>query len=419
MHSSANDSNGSIDFSKPNEKQQGGGGRVPPPPGAALAEGMSSNTCPKSTYESDYDPYPCFVPGIDNLTLFLWESFLPVCLSYLEKVFNSPFDTKSPHDGYQSHVRLLNGLSVKWGHPRRRHARIEFTGQALRSLPEEIFQHLVLTLAPMVDHASRFDAAFNDMTAYGMTPKDLYEKLEHGAAGCKYYPAFFQRTENGNYPIRWMSDVDTGDTLYIGNKGADLLLRNYDKDGYSRYELQMRKDYATQAWLQLVEAAKKPLGAIGQLAVDLVFGRLQIKERKCTETTNDPIAKFWSKFQKRVKATPLRLVKQKVESSIVSKVNWIETGVAKTFAEVVNYQRYLGNHNYVQQLLRKGQSRMDAHSYALSEPVSDREIEVNGKLILKRRIFNGPLTNKDLSPSRVHEAVLDYLQSTRHRYQPQ
>jgi DNA relaxase NicK len=384
---------------------------------APVPEGRSSNTYPKSTLENDYDPYPSYIPGIDNLTLFICESFLPVCLAYLEKVFSCPFETRSPHDGYESHARLLNGLSVKWGHQKRCHARIEFTGQALRSLPEEILQHVVLTLAPWVDHATRFDAAFNDMTAYGMTPKQLYEKLEHGAAGCKYYPALFKRSQNGNYPVRWMSDIETGDTLYIGAKGSDILLRVYDKEGYTRWELQHRNEYATQAWGKLVEAANKPPGSIGQLAVDLVFGRLQIKHRKCTETTNDAIAKFWSSFQKKVKAAPLRLVRQKVETTILRKVAWAERTVAKTFAEVVNYQRYLGKRNYVQEFLRMGQSRMDSHSYTLSEPPLEKEVEVNGKLILKRRIFNGPLTNKEISPSRVHEAVLDYLRSVRQQGQ--
>jgi len=413
MHSNSTDSGSSISDNLPIEAR-GVGGHVPPPPVAAEGEDTTGNTYPKPIYKTDSDPYPSYVPGVDNLTLIGDEEYLPTVLSYLEQVYQQPFQNIAPRDGYTDAVMLPDGTNIQWGHPRRKRFRLELTGTALRSIHGDILQHLILTLAPMVHHATRVDVAINDMTAYGETPRSLHKRLESDKNSLRYF-----KTIDGIRPFSIILG-DSGDTLYLGRMKSAILARIYDKNGYTRYELQQRKQYGNMAWDELVDAAHESSEAVAQCCADIFFGRVQITQNKYEDKSKNPVARFWSSFQSRVKASPLRLIKQKVQSTIEQKVAWVKRSVAKTLAEVVNYQRHLGHHTFVQGLLQLGQSRMDAHSYAISEPVREAEIECSrtGQLLIKRRIFHNFVTDKDLSPSRVHERVLDYLQLQRRRDNP-
>ena len=345
--------------------------------------GTPSNTYHKHTDENAYDEYPSYIAAPDNYALVIHEKSFPEVVTYLEEVFQSQFDTTYPVDGYENGIRMLNGTRIDWGTkfgaPRK--PRLTINGQSLRSIYGEVMVHMILWLEPHVDHATRVDSAFNDMTAYGPTPESINRSLKTG----KVYPSFFRRNTEGLFPLQYIDGHGKGDTLYIGT--GDILARIYDKDGPTRYEVQYRNEYAVEAWEKHVEAAKQGHEALAHTCISIVLGRIEFKHDTNKNRSLNPVVSWWKRLLKSVRSNPFRIKRQPVEPTIGKFIKWMDEKMAKSIAKYAAYQRNHNVDNPLSQLEEKGKPLMTLHDVEQTEVKVETEVEVKGKLILKRPIF--------------------------------
>lgn len=135
---------------------------------------------------------------------------------------------------------------------------------------------------------------------------------------------------------------ELGTTIYVGSKKSHKMLRIYDKakeqrkDGdHVRFELQLRDEAAMKALEQFVKLSKEEAG---EFILGMVKGFVDFRKNDNENVTRRTRMKWYDKIMKQV--NDVKLVFDKLRSTISSLVEWVDRQVAPTLAL---FKRHFGD----------------------------------------------------------------------------
>lgn len=204
----------------------------------------------------------------------------------------------------------------------------------------------VTRIDPCVDHCP-------------FTPAQLLAEWQKGNVNTQVrYP---QEAKPGRENIRthqWHSSAK-GDTLYLGSNQASQMMRCYDMRGFTRVELQCRKERAHKNAELLFQAVDGGPEAFSRVVLGLIRGFVDFRDLSVdSNPTRAPLLPFWAEFVEgceKVKAT----LEGKAAQTFERLRAWLEFGVS---AMLATYARCGGS---VGDLLKLGKSRMRSRHRSL------------------------------------------------------
>jgi hypothetical protein len=200
----------------------------------------------------------------------------------------------------------------------REEAAVVITGSACRALTVET----VLTIAAALDaKATRLDVCIDGAS---FSPEEFYKHVTGGAAGqivnarCRSNGCSFLQNAEGS-------------TVYVGSRKSMRMLRVYDAHGYTRVELEAKKD-AAQALLARFYAVGTSDAAVAALVGGVVVDFIAVTklEHAHLEPRRRQLADWWADFVAGFQAAGLRYT-QRVQVTLEKYRNYLRDN-AVTFA---------------------------------------------------------------------------------------
>lgn len=240
--------------------------------------------------------------------------------------------------GY-SETFVLGGVKV-WHNPARRDmgACIEVSGDAC----EELGRDGLLAVWDAADwRVARVDLAVDRCP---FTPGDLRREWLAGQVDTRVKVL---DPEGGRAPragregwrrCEWSEQPD-GDMFAMGSRAAGQYARCYDRRGFTRFELELKKATAHAAGPRVMEALRSGRSAFAVETVSLIQRFVRFVDRgSVTNVTRAVPLGFWAAFVRGIEKSRLR-VGERVVRTVEEVVGWVERQVAPSLAIV---ERVLG-----------------------------------------------------------------------------
>jgi phage replication initiation protein len=269
---------------------------------------------------------------------------------------DAPVELEVGFRGYERSAIVLGKGRVAWSDSRPE-AHIDLSAMALGLLggeKETIFK-LIKWVFSLGGHLTRLDVSFDDKAGL-VTVGEVKRALEDNDAVTRW---------------RKWGDVDSseigkkagssGETVYIGSKKSDALLRVYNKalesgvpeQHWTRFELQVRDKISTNVASTLLDAWTEDEQAFIKAAFGVLRGFIEFKDfQSDINPTRRILLEWWDKFVGAYEK--VRVIREKTIKSIEKTRAWLEKQVAPSLGLIHEID---GSFNWLHKEAFKGKGR--------------------------------------------------------------
>lgn len=229
---------------------------------------------------------------------------------------------------------------------------VSLTGGMLASVQPKSLSRGLLHLHQWYSNCSRIDIALD-------ADGELLPRLRQEARS-----AWEQRLHSG---FQKYGRVDSGNSLvesklthYWGSRDAATYTRIYDKDGYTRFEVESKREKSGMIYENFINQLQNGV-PIDECFRSVFFASIDgidfYSEQKDKNLDRNERAEFWQTFLDLIGYTKIELKVEKKIKVIQDSIQWIEKSVAATLAMV---RIYFGDMapQFMSDLFRKGREKM-------------------------------------------------------------
>ena len=218
---------------------------------------------------------------IDFLTCTTQKPLLDT-VATLSDFMNADFEHK-PYgfNGYQQHYAGMNGVMISFT-PGRADISVSIPGTACTQLG-------TLNLIGITDELeampTRVDFAYDHCN---FTPKTFDRAWEKGNVNTRV------RRSGDSY--LYMKNGEGNETVYMGAASSESRLVCYNKRGYTRLEMRLKKERAAKFWAMVCAAPQD----LGELGAGVIAAHVDFVKRSKTDSnvSRAPRLRWWAKFLK-------------------------------------------------------------------------------------------------------------------------
>lgn len=274
----------------------------------------------------------------DNIEISLGWLSCTFPAVYLKEFYALAGDTPIPLEcgfrGYECSAMILGTGRVGWS-LNRPEAHIDLSAQALSLISGgdmDTIMELINWVFSVGGHLTRLDVSYDDRVGI-VTIAEIESAVSCGDVVTRFH----KWRPDGDYEIG--SPAVNGGTVYLGSRKSDVFLRVYDKakeqglenTHWTRFELQLRNESATQFARVLSDTYKKDRDLFAELALGILRGYVEFKDKNSDSNPSrrKPLD-WWLKIVGDVKK--VKVANVKTERTISKSVDWIDNQVAPSLA---------------------------------------------------------------------------------------
>ncbi len=278
---------------------------------------------------------------------------------------NADFEHK-PYgfNGYQQHYAGMNGVMVSFT-PGRADISVSIPGTACTQLG-------TLNLIGITDELeampTRVDFAYDHCN---FTPKTFDRAWEKGNVNTRV------RRSGDSY--LYMKNGEGNETVYMGAASSESRLVCYNKRGYTRLEMRLKKERAAKFWAMVCAAPQD----LGELGAGVIAAHVDFVKRSKTDSnvSRAPRLRWWAKFLK--DAEKIRLSDPEPEPTVERAKKFVNNaaGMIETVFQIAE-QRGVDEQTLLNTLRTRGKRLMrDRHRSILAMAPTHHRAPVKPELV--------------------------------------